>query len=445
MVGRDRALSLLERALSYSDGDQTQVLLMGGDSYLTRFSRNYIHQNVGERSTTLLVKVVRGKKTGTTGTTSLDEDSIRAAVKKASQTAAVQPDNPHFSSLPSPGSLTAVEGFSSETAAFSPDERAKGVKALVDRAAVDGCEAAGAFSTATQELAVCSSLGASAYQLGSQASLKTVVMSGSGAGYGARVSRRVSDIDPGQVAAVAVEKCLASRGAVSIDPGEYTVILEPEAAAEMVNYLVRLGFSAMAVQENRSFLCGQMGEMVVGPNVTIWDDGSDLAGLPLSFDFEGVPKKKLMLVENGRAANLVYDSYTAGREVGKQSTGHAIPYTAYSPMALNLFMAPGESSLDDMIASTERGILVTRFHYTNPVHPVKALITGMTRDGTFLIENGRITGAVKNLRFTESVLRALSEVEMVGAHPSVISWFFGGTVVPPLKIRKFNFTGATEH
>jgi predicted Zn-dependent protease len=190
-----------------------------------------------------------------------------------------------------------------------------------------------------------------------------------------------------------------------------------------------------------------LGERVTGDNITIWDDGHDPRGLVSPFDYEGVPKQRVPLIENGVAKNVVYDSFTAGREQGKASTGHSLPApNTFGPIPSNLFLAPGQATKEEMLASTERGIWVTRFHYTNTLHPVKTILTGMTRDGTFLIENGQITRPLKNLRFTQSVLEAFSRAEMLGSELKLIKIRWGGvaTCAPAAKIREFQFTGTTE-
>jgi predicted Zn-dependent protease len=204
---------------------------------------------------------------------------------------------------------------------------------------------------------------------------------------------------------------------------------------------------ALAMQEGRSFMCGRLGDKVAGDNITVWDDGYDLRGLALPFDAEGVPKQRVTLIENGVAKGVVYDSFTAGREEGQVSTGHSLPApNNMGPIPINLFMAPGQASTRDMLASTERGIWVTRFHYTNPVDPVRAIFTGMTRDGTFLIENGQITRPLKNLRFTQGILEALSQADMLGAELKMIKSDYGNfsLCVPAAKINEFQFTGTTE-
>ena len=215
----------------------------------------------------------------------------------------------------------------------------------------------------------------------------------------------------------------------------------------MLFFLGYMGMGALSVQEGRSFMCGKIGERVTGDKVTIWDDGLDPRGLPLPFDFEGMPKQKVMLIEKGIAKNVVYDSATAAKEPGKKSTGHSLPApNTQGPLPINLFMEPGKSTKEEMLASTDRGIWVTRFHYTNVLHPVKTVITGMTRDGTFLIEKGKITRPLKNLRFTQSILEALSNVEMLTSTLKVVKddWNALGTTVPAIKVRNFRFTGGTE-
>jgi predicted Zn-dependent protease len=207
------------------------------------------------------------------------------------------------------------------------------------------------------------------------------------------------------------------------------------------------GLGAVAMQEGRSFMVGKIGQQIVDPRVSIWDDGLDPAGIPTPFDFEGVPKQRVDFIEKGVARGVVYDSYRAGKEEDKESTGHALPApNSMGPFPLNTFFAPGDATVEEMIESTERGVYVTRFHYTRPVEPTKLVITGMTRDGTFLIENGEIAYPVKNLRFTQSYLEALNNVEGIGREPQLLSGFSGlfRSSIPALKLGGFNFTGATE-
>jgi predicted Zn-dependent protease len=207
------------------------------------------------------------------------------------------------------------------------------------------------------------------------------------------------------------------------------------------------GFSALALQEGRSFMTGKLGEQIVDEGVRIWDDGLDPAGIPWPFDFEGVPKERVDLIVDGVARGVVYDTYRAAQEAGKASTGHALPApNRLGPFPLNVFFGTGDTTLEEMIAGTERGIYVTRFHYTRPVEPKEVVITGMTRDGTFLIEDGEIAYPVKNLRFTQSYVEALNHVEGIGRDARLLPGLasIARDSVPALKLGAFNFTGATE-
>jgi PmbA protein len=220
--------------------------------------------------------------------------------------------------------------------------------------------------------------------------------------------------------------------------------------SELLSFLGYLGFHALAVQEGRSFFCNEFGKKIVDEKVTIYDDGLDPGGLQVPFDFEGIPKQKVTFFEEGVARGVTYDSFTAGRE-GKSSTGHGLiaPNTE-GPIPINLFMKAGASSLEEMIKSVRKGIYVTRFHYTNVVEPMKAILTGMTRDGTFLIEEGEVKSSIKNLRFTESILRALSRVSAISRDRRICSEgtvysrrFITGTVAPAIKVDGFNFSGVS--
>jgi predicted Zn-dependent protease len=213
----------------------------------------------------------------------------------------------------------------------------------------------------------------------------------------------------------------------------------------VLNLLNQVGFSARAMQEGRSWMNDRIGQPIMSPSVTILDDGHDELGLPLPFDFEGVPKQKVVLVENGVPRGPVYDLTTAHKE-GKRTTGHAIPPpNTLGPMAVNLVMWPGAATVQDMIQTTERGLYITRFWYTRVVHPRDVVVTGMTRDGTFLIERGELTRPVKNLRFTQGYVPALANVEMIGRQAPLLSGgYLGAARVPALKLKEFSFTGATQ-
>ena len=449
MQGKDRLTQIAQRVLALSSADQTEVLIFSNESQLTRFAVNSIHQNVSETDVTVRVRAVFGKKMGVASGDDLSDEALRKVVESAETVARFQQENPDFQSLPEPLPAEPVEAYVGATADCSPEERAGAVSTICTMSREKELEAAGAFSTGAEELLVANSLGGdlSAYHCGTAANLLTVIMSDTGSGHAAATAADVRELDAEAVGKEAVQKAIRSRNPVAIEPGAYTVILEEEAVADMLTYLAYMGLGALAVQEERSFMNGHFGEQITGENITIWDDGHDPRGLMFSFDFEGVPKQRVTFIEKGIARAVAYDSFTAGREEGQVSTGHSLPApNTFGPFPVNLFMAPGGATKEEMLASTERGIWVTRFHYTNILHPVKTILTGMTRDGTFLIEDGEITQPVKNLRFTQSVLEAFARAEMLGSELKLIMahWNGFGLCVPPMKIRDFEFTGATE-
>ncbi len=441
LLGRDRVKEILDKALGYSKADQTQVTFGVEQSALTRFAGSIIHQNVAERNANIMVRAIFGKKIGLAASNAIDDDSIRRTVEKAVEFARHQQDNPDFVSLPGPKPIKeAPKTFFDSTAEYTPEDRAESVSKVVKAASKIGAHAAGSLSTESSEFAIANSLGIFAYNTGTQSTMTTVITADTGFGYANRISPDVMKINPEEVGEEAASTADRSKNPVSIEPGEYDVVLTPYCVEDMLSYLSWLGFSALAVQEGRSFMAGKFGQKVMGDNITIWDDGLDPRTLVRPFDGEGYPKQKVDLIVNGVANAVVYDSYTANKE-GKENTGHAVGGSGtHGPFATNLFLAPGKATIEEMITSTKRGIFVTRFNYTNVVHPLLVIFTGMTRDGTFLIEDGKITKPVKNLRFTESILNALSNVEMIGKD-LVLQ---GMATVPALKIKNFRFTGATE-
>jgi PmbA protein len=302
----------------------------------------------------------------------------------------------------------------------------------------------GSFSTGVEAVAIANSRGIRAAERRSSAQLLTVHMSPDGGnGYAEDLSMDASTIDAAALGREAAAKARASDNAVGLPPGDYPVVLEEYAVVDITDMLGYLGFSALAVQEGRSFV--EPGKRIGSDLVTVIDDGADPAGLPMAFDYEGVAKQRVSMLEAGICRDVVYDAQTAARE-GRRSTGHGLPApNPWGPFPLNTVMSAGTSSREELVGGLERGLLVTRFHYTNPVHPKLAIITGMTRDGTFLVEGGELVGPVRNLRYTQSYLDALAGVSAVGSSRKTVRGFLGGAVVPAVRIDAWTFTGATEH
>jgi len=447
VLDEERLKEIADTVLGLAEADQTEIVVATQNESLTRFAANTIHQNVAETNVRVRIRSVMGKRIGLASTNDLSEAALGDLVRNAEAAAGLQRENPEFRSLPEPRPFIPVEAYAESTARCTPGKRAEGVESIVRQAKASGLTASGSFSTSVEELLVANSLGTRAYHAGTTAHVMSVVMGESGSGYAADVAKDIADLDPAEVGRIAVDKALRSAEPGSIEPGAYTVILEEAAVANLVFFLGYMGLGALSVQEGRSFMNGRFGEQVTGDAITIRDDGLDPRGLPLPFDFEGVPRRKLSLIEKGIAGDVAYDSFTAGREPGKTSTGHALPPTStFGPIPIHLFMESGSSTVEEMIASTDRGIWVTRFHYTNPVHPVKTVLTGMTRDGTFLIEEGRVARPLKNLRFTQSILEAFGNVEALGREAKMVRSGFGNiaTFAPAAKIERFRFTGTTE-
>lgn len=433
---------ILRKIVEDKDFDQIQVSVLHSENSLTRFANSIIHQNVNETHIELVIKGVIDKKIGNIETTSFKD--VDETLKKLKKIIKLQKPNPDFKSLPENKNHKTINAFYKETYESTPEERAENVKTLVETAHERDIESvSGAFNTAYTKFYIMNSLGVDKNFEATTASLSTNVTSKTGYGYADFTSRNVKDFNFAGLGNEAAERCIMNENPRSIKPGEYEVVLEDYAVGTMMVYLCFMGFSATDYQEKRSFMCGNIGKKITG-DVTIRDDGLDETNFATPFDFEGVPKQDVPLINEGVAENVVHNSYTAGKE-NKESTGHAI-LGSDKPFPTNLFFKPGDSNKEEMISETKKGLLVTRFHYVNPIHRIKTIITGMTRDGTFLIENGEIKYPVKNLRFTQSIFEALKTVELISKETKLegFSWLGGGVRTPKLKLGKFLFTGTTE-
>ncbi len=446
MIGPEQIREITNQILSFSKADQTEVLLQNTESALTRFANSAIHQNVAETNTDIRVRVVYGKKVGVASSNDLSPDALKTTVDTARAIAQRQRENPDWKSLPGPQPIQAVDAAVERTATYTPEQRAQAVSIVCKKAKEKGLAAAGAFSTASFEIAVANSLGVFAYHPGTVADINAVMLSESGSGYASSTHPDAKAIDAEAIANEAIQKALKARHPIVAEPGEYTVLLEPYAVVDLLDFLGSLAFSALAAQEDRSFMKGKLGSQVMDERVTIWDDGCSKDTIPMPFDYEGVPRQKVTFVENGIARGFVYDSASAQKE-GKASTGHSLPAPNMSgPIPMNMFLAPGTGSKYEAIKSVERGIWVTRFWYTRAVHPLQVLVTGTTRDGTFLIENGEVTRPVRNLRFTTSYLDALNHVRAVASETKLFrdDWSGAAQRVPALLVDGWKFTGVTE-
>lgn len=446
MLGEARTIELLKKVISLTEADQAEALLMSNTTGLTRFANSTIHQNVFEKDAVLYLRAAVGKKIGVASSNLLDDDSLKKLARTALQIASSQVDNPDFEGFVKSPRAEKVDVYFESTGDCAPEKRARNVKTVIDAANKRNFLAAGSHWTAAKELAVANSAGTEQYHKYTAGYLNTVIMSPTSSGYADGSFLDVDSFDPADLGEEAARICADSQEPREIDEGKYDVVISEAALSSILDWLGYIGFGADWFQEGRSFMSGNIDKQIMGGNISMWDDGYDPAGLPLPFDFEGVPKQRVDLIENGIAKGVVHNTITAGRG-GVKSTGHGLPPgEQINALPLNIFVGAGDSSKEEMVASLDKGILVTRFHYINGLlDPKRALFTGMTRDGTFLVENGKIAYPLKNMRFTHSMLEAFSNVDMISREAKLnISTWQGACVVPALRIKNFNFSGKTE-
>jgi PmbA protein len=423
--------------------DETEVQLDETIDALTRFANNAIHQNVAENGVTISIRTVVDGRTARAATNRLDEDSLRAAVQASLQLAHSQPKIPGLLPMPGKQRYRKVNRFASETAATTPEDRARAVKKSCDLAIRNGQVAAGIFSTGQSQHALANSRGLFAAHRQTEAEFSITMQDEPAASWAKANSGNVSNFDPQKLAARASEKAQIAKDAQELAPGKYTVILEPAAVLDLVGFLF-YDFAATAVADQRSCLLKRMNKPLFGKNISITDDAYHPQQLGTPFDGEGIPRQRVNLVENGIPRNLVYSRAGAKRS-GKKPTGHgfALP-NEYGEAPMNLVFGGGDSSLEKMIASTDRGLLVTRVWYIREVDPYEKIMTGMTRDGLYLVENGKVSSAVRNFRFNQSLIELLQNVEAMSPASRATAEEAFEMVVPAMKVKNFHLTEPTK-
>ncbi|MBI2322738.1 MAG: TldD/PmbA family protein [Chloroflexi bacterium] len=447
MLDADQMLTLAQTALRACPADAAEVAVQVDTTALTRFANNQIHQNVASETIEVRARAVVGQRVGCASARGLDDQALLRVAQQAAAAARLAQARPDLPALPAPAPLPVVDGYVAATAECTPEERAALVSVVCERARARGLVAAGAAQTQVHALAVVNTRGVAAYACAASADLHAVVMAGEPtiSGYAARAAADVRTLDATALAEEAIGRAERAHAPADLPEGDYEVVLEPYATADIVEMLAYLGFSARAYQEGTSFLCGRLGQQIVSEHVSIWDDALDPHGLPFPCDYEGVPKRRVALIERGVAHDVVYDTETGAR-AGRASTGHALPApSTFGPMPLHLFMGTGDvASVEQFVAGVDRGVLVTRFWYTRPVHPRQVIVTGMTRDGTFRIEQGRVVGPVRNARYTQSYLAALSDVRGITRDAALLKGdMFGAHNVPALHLARWHFQVAT--
>lgn len=444
MQGEKKLKQVAKQALGYSNADQTEVIIFVYDRGLTRFANSQIHQNVAHDYASVQIRAIIGKRIGVASTNSLTKETIEKVVKKANELAKLQEEDPHFVSLPKPEKIKKINGFSKKTADLTPDKKAKVVADVIKIAKDAKLVASGAFDTSLSEIAIANSLGIWAYHASTSANFSTVFLGDDSTGYAEEHAGDVFKINHFQIAKTARDKALKSKKPKEIPAGDYEVILEPAALDEVLFYFSWLGPNARVYYEEASFLTGKLGKRVFSEKLSISEDAYDPRGYAIAFDFEGVPKKSLPIVEKGVFKNIVYDSYHAQKHKGEQ-TGHALPApNTWGPIPAHLRIEPGAKTIEEMIKDVKKGLLITRFWYIRMLHPKLMNITGMTRDGTFLVKNGEIVGPVKNMRFTQSIPDAFSNIISVGKNLKLEASYGQSNLVPAMHIGSWHFSGVTQ-
>jgi len=410
---------------------------------LTRFANNAIHQNVSEHGITVSIRTVVDGRTARATTNRLDEDSLRKAVESSLQLAHSQPKNRHLLPMSGKHRYRIVNRFSRQTAALSAEARARAVKQASDLAIRNGQVAAGIFSSGQSQLALGNSRGLFATHRQTHAEFSITMQNDPAASWGKANSGDVRKIDPQAIAKRASEKASMARDAKELASGKYTVILEPAAVLDLVGFLF-YDFAATALEDQRSCLNKRMGKQLFGKNISIVDDVYHQFQLGAPFDGEGMPRQRVSLVEKGIPKNLVY-SRASAKKAGKKPTGHGFGLpNEYGEAPVNLVFGGGGSSVEKMVAGTERGLLVTRVWYIREVDPYEKVMTGMTRDGLFLVERGKVTTAVRNFRFNQSLIELLQNVQELGPSVRTTAEEAFEMVVPAMKVTGFHFTEPTK-
>jgi PmbA protein len=435
--------NIAERILKFSDAQETEVEINSTTDALTRFANNTIHQNVAERTLQVSVRSVVDGRTARAATNKTDDESLRRVTAAAARLARNQPEYPDLLPMLGPQKYQKAVRYFAATAEATPLDRARAVTHVCKIAGKNKQTAAGIFSTGEVQSVLANSQGLIARNEETDAEFSVTILESNSSGWAKANSPDVREIQPDALAGVASRKSADSRSPQELPAGHYTTILEPSAVLDLVGFLF-YDFAGTAVLDKRSCFNDRMGKKIFGDNISIWDDVFHPLQAGAPYDGEGYPRHKVLLVDHGVPKNLVYARSTA-RKMKTKPTGHgfALP-NEYGEAPMNLVFSGGDKSVDDMIRSTERGILVTRLWYIREVDPYAKVLTGMTRDGTFLVENGRVAGGIRNFRFNQNILEMLSNVEMLGPAVRAAGEESFEMVVPAMKVRDFHFSEVTK-
>jgi predicted Zn-dependent protease len=468
MLTKEKAADVFDRLRRLSSADEVEAIFNSSRFALTRFANNIVHQNVEEENSIVSIRTNFGGRSARATANQFDDESLRRAVAASESLAKVQAPDPDL--LPMPTVEEAAAGvrpqdvspnrFFEPTAAITPSDRAKAVRGIVSGADRHKLTTAGIYSISDSCEGIFNSRGLAKWHQQTSAEISITMLGADSSGWQKSNSPDVSRLDATRLADIAAQKAVDSAHPRDLAPGKYTVILEPAAVLDIVGFMF-WDFSGMAILDQRSFLNDRIGSRLFGENINIFDDATHPLQSGSPFDGEGMQRQRVQLVENGVARQLVYARATAKKmknsefesKVGPiRPTGHGFPLpNEVGEAPMNIVFAPagnssggGTQSIEQMIASTERGVYVTRLWYIREVDPYEKIVTGMTRDGTFLVENGKIQAGIRNFRFNESLISMLSKVEAMSEPVRASGEESFDMVVPAMKVKEFNFTEVTK-
>jgi PmbA protein len=448
--GRDAMLGPLGAALRDVKADEAELWVHRRRSAISRYAKNEIHQNAVADETHVQARVVIGKAMGIASANSLEPADLRRLVSDATAAARESAPNPEWPGLAAPAQTSEPKAFDAETARADATSQAQAILRITAAAKERGFRAAGTHQVELTEDALANTNGAALYAPSTMAYLRALVTSDTGTGWAEDLGSNTRALVPSDIAARAIEKAALDRDRTQLAPGDYEAVFEELAVAEVLRFMSLTGLTGQTLKDGRSFMAGRIGEQVTGPRFSLWDDALDARTLGIPFDVEGTPKQRTLLVESGIAKGVVHDRQSA-EWFDTRSTGHAADPRRYSVggHAGNLTMAGGDAKREQLIRAVKRGVLITRFHYTNTPDPKRATMTGTTRDGTFLIEDGHITRALANVRYTMSALDLFSGIELLGPQRLARDWWSSngmGSIVclcPPIKVARATITGSS--
>ncbi|MHC2994670.1 MAG: TldD/PmbA family protein [Candidatus Atribacteria bacterium] len=436
---------LIDKIKSFIQDYNFEIIAIETKSELTRFAESYIHQNVAESNLDLTVKVINKDRIGVVEMNNIDDHTISKNIEKAIEIIKISPKLDYHYRLITPQLYRIKSKFSEQTANFTPINRAQLINQLIEEINRRGYEAAGAFKTEVSTLLVANSEGVFAFDRGTKVDFNCVITRDNSTAHTSFIDSDINNFNINKVTDELLETALKNVEQTEINLGVYTVILSPEAVSDILNYTGYTAFNGKMIMEGKSFVSHNRSKKIFPEAITVTDDPFDELTLPIPFDLVGYPREKIYLIKDGVVEDGVYDHLTA-LKYNRKCTGNTLPpeHASFGALPFNLVMKEGDNSFEEMVSSTKRGIYISRLHYVNILNPMSVKLTGTTRDGTFLIENGKMIRAIKNMRFNISVIDMLKAVDMISKERQTKSGFVGPTVAPYLRTNNFTFSSKTK-